>query len=156
MLGPVWRDGAFRLFWLARTTSVAGTAVTLVALPLLVLELTGSAVATSAVAAVEVLPYFIFGLVAGAVADRGNRKRIMVGCDLAAAAALASLPLAAAVDMLTVAHVFVSAAAVATAFVWFDGAAFGALPALVGRDRVVEANSAIWSAREEQRNGIHR
>lgn len=142
----LWRDGAFRLFWLARTVSVAGTAVTLVALPLLVLRLTGSALATSALAAVEVLPYFVFGLLAGAVADRTDRRRLMVGCDLAAAAALLSVPVAAAHGVLTVGQVFVVAAVVATAFVWFDGAAFGALPALVGRDRIVAANSAVWSS----------
>lgn len=34
----------------------------------------------------------------------------------------------------------------ATAFVWFDAANFGALPALVGRERILQANSAIWSS----------
>ncbi len=58
--------------------SVAGSAVTLVALPLLVLRLTGSALATSGVGAVEVVPYFAFGLLAGAVADRVDRRRPMV------------------------------------------------------------------------------
>lgn len=85
MAGRLWQARSFRLFWLARTVSVAGSAVILLALPLLVLRLTGSALATSLVAAVEVLPYFVFGLLAGAVADRVDRRRLMVGCDLAAA-----------------------------------------------------------------------
>lgn len=139
------RDRAFVLFLTARTVSTAGTAVTLVAMPLLVLQRTGSPALASLVTAVEVVPYLVFGLVAGAVADRVDRRRLMVGADLVNAVALASVPLAAATGVLTTGHVLVAAAVVATGFVWFDAAAFGALPALVGRDRLGAANGVVWS-----------
>ncbi|MGL5824730.1 MAG: MFS transporter [Nocardioides sp.] len=48
--------------------------------------------------------------------------------------------------MLSAVHVLAAAAIVATCFVWFDAGAFGALPALVGRERVVAANSAVFAA----------
>lgn len=140
------RDQRFLLFLSARTVSVAGYAITAVALPLLVLRLTGSAFATALVAAVEVLPYFVFGLVAGAVADRLDRKRLMLGCQFVAALSLASVPAASLAGFLTPVHVFVVAALVATCFVWFDAASFGALPALVGRDRLAGANSLVFTS----------
>ncbi|MGL5824729.1 MAG: MFS transporter [Nocardioides sp.] len=78
------RDGPFRLFLSARTVSGAGYAITAVALPLIMLELTGSALVTSLVAAIEVVPYLAFGLIAGALADRMDRRRLMLSCQLVA------------------------------------------------------------------------
>lgn len=134
----------FRAYLAARAVAVTGTLVSLVAMPVLVYQLTGSPAWTAAVAAVEALPYLLFGLVAGAVADHADRRRLMVGADLAAAAALASVPLAWWAGALTPAHVLAVAVAVQTAFVFFDAANFGALPTLVGRDRLTRAYSTLY------------
>jgi MFS family permease len=142
----LWRDRAFLLFWLGRIISVAGSILTSVVLPILIFQLTGSALRTALLAAFTVLPYLCFGLFAGVLADRADRRRLMVLCDLINAALLGSIPLAAAFGLLTVAHIYVVALLSATAFVWFDAANFGALPALVGRERILQANSAIWSS----------
>lgn len=136
------RDYAW--FWAARVLAVAGATVTAVALPVLAYQRSGSALVTSSVAALQVLPYLVLGLVAGAAADRVSRRRVMVVAELASSVALASLVVAG--DDASVVHVLVVATVVPTAFVWFDAAAFGALPAIVGRDRLVEANSALWTA----------
>ena len=142
----LWRDRAFVLFWLGRIISVAGSILTSVVLPILIFQLTGSALRTALLAAFTVLPYLCFGLFAGVLADRTDRRRLMVLCDLINAALLGSIPLAAAFGLLTVAHIYLVALLSATAFVWFDAANFGALPALVGRARILQANSAIWSS----------
>lgn len=112
-------------------------------LPILVYALTGSPALTAFLTAIEVLPYLLFGLLAGAVADRLDRRRIMVSSDLVNTALLGSIPVASVLGVLTVAQVYVVAFASALAFVWFDAAEFGALPALVGRDRVMSANSIV-------------
>lgn len=143
---PLMRDRSFVLFLTARTVGVAGFAVTAVALPVLVLQLSDSAFLTSLVVAVEVVPYLVFGLVAGAVADRVDRRRLILTCQVLAAACLATVPLAQALGLLTVGHVIIAAAAVATCWVWFDAATFGVLPALVGRARLVRANSHVYTA----------
>ena len=62
----------------AGSSSYAGGTVTYVAAPILVYALTGSALLTGVTAATEGLPYLLFGLVAGALADRVNRQRLMV------------------------------------------------------------------------------
>jgi len=142
----LWRDRSFVLFWLARTVSITGSTVTAVVLPILVFQLTGSALHTSLLATLEVLPYFVFGLFAGALADRVDRKRLMVGSNLVQAALIGSIPLAAAAGVLGLAQIYAVALLSMTAFVWFDAANFGALPTLVGRRQVVAANSAIWAA----------
>lgn len=142
----LWRDRAFVLFWLGRLISVAGSILTSVVLPILVFQLTGSALRTALLATFNVFPYLVFGLFAGVLADRVDRRRLMVLCDVINALLLASIPLAAAFEVLTVGHIYGVALLSATAFVWFDAANFGALPALVGRERILQANSAIWSS----------
>ncbi|MDP9397134.1 MAG: MFS transporter [Actinomycetota bacterium] len=136
----------FRRFWAARVVSLAGSALTYVALPVAVYELSRSPLLTALVAASEALPYVLFGLVAGALGDRLDRKRLMVATDVLSAAVLLSVPVAAWLDLLTVGHVLLAAFLAATAFVFFDAGAFGAVPALVGRDRIPAANRAIWGA----------
>lgn len=137
-------DPDFRRYWLARQVSVAGTLVTAVALPVLVYRLSGSPSLTALVTLVEGLPYLLFGLVSGALSDRLDRRRVMVVADLLSAVAIGSVPLAHALGTLTVGHALVAGFLAQACFVFFDGAAFGALPAIVGRDRLAPANAAIW------------
>jgi MFS family permease len=138
-------DRDFRLFLLARLISLAGTSFTLVAFPVLVYGLTRSPLLTAIVASFQALPYLLFGLPAGALADRFDRKRVMVTSDLLNVLVLASIPAAAWLGLLSVPHLLIAAFLVPALFVFFDAADFGALPALVGRGRIAAGNSAIWS-----------
>ncbi len=85
-------DRSFGLFWLARTVSLTGSAVTAVVLPLLMYQQTGSPVATSLLAGTEAIPYIVFGPFAGVISDRVRRRPYLVGFDLASAAAVAVIP----------------------------------------------------------------
>jgi MFS family permease len=140
----LWADSDWRRYWSSRIVSYAGGTVTYVAAPILVYALTGSALLTGVTAATEGLPYLLFGLVAGALADRVNRQRLMVSCDVVNAVVLASVPIAAAFGALTAAQVIVTGFVVSSVFVFFDAANFGAVPTLVGKERIREANSAVW------------
>ncbi|MFJ8965940.1 MFS transporter [Lentzea sp. NPDC102401] len=128
----------------ARVLSVVGAVVSAVALPVLVYQLTGSAGWTSAVTAAEALPYLVFGLLAGALADRLDRRVMMVAMDFTVAAVLLSVPLAWLAGGLTAPHVVVVGFATQTAFVFFDAANFGALPALVGKEKLTTAYSKLY------------
>lgn len=138
-------DVHFRLYLGARTLSLAGTVITIIALPVLVYRVSGSAPLTAAVSLLEAAPYLLFGLFAGALADRWDRRRVMVVADLADAALMASVPVAHWLGLLTVPHLLVVAFGVPAIAVFFDGANFGALPVLVGTDRIAKANSVVWS-----------
>jgi MFS family permease len=142
----LWRNPAFMGFWSARTISFLGNGITMVVLPVLVYRVTGSPAAVAAVTVLDVAPYLAFGLIAGALADRLNRKPMMVICDGAAALLLASVPAAAALHVLVPAQLFVVAAGIGMAFVWFDAANFGSMPALVGRSQLPTAWSLLLSS----------
>ncbi|MET0492812.1 MAG: MFS transporter [Actinoplanes sp.] len=138
-------DRDFSLWYAARAVSVFGTAASAVALPLLTYRTSGSAALTAAVVGLEALPYLLFGLLTGAAADRLRRRRMMVTADLFCAFALATVPAAAALGVLSAWHVLAVAFAVGCGFCWFDAAAWGSFVALVGKARLTRANSLIWS-----------
>jgi Transmembrane secretion effector len=143
-VGRLRDDPDFRRYWWSRVLSWLGTLFTTIALPVLVYRLSHSAVLTALVTTLEALPYVLLGLFAGALSDRTDRRRLMVVTDALNALAVGSVPLAHALGVLTVAQVMVVAFVVSGIAVFFDGANFGALPVLVGRDRIAEANAAVW------------
>jgi hypothetical protein len=142
----VLRDQEFLRYFASRLLSVAGTIVTLVTLPIIVYRTSGSASLTALVAAAEAAPYLLFGLFSGALTDRWNRKKVMVTADILSTLLVATVPLADLLGKLTVPHVLAVAFLGPTIGVFFDGAVFGALPTLVGRSRIAEANSLTWAA----------
>jgi MFS family permease len=137
-------DADFRRYWVARMASLFGSLVTAVAMPVLVYRLSGSTTLTALTTTLEALPYLLFGLFSGAVGDRFDRKRVMVLADFANVLVVGSVPVAWWLGVLSVPHVLVAGFVAQSLFTFFDGANFGALPVLVGRDRVGEANSAVW------------
>jgi MFS family permease len=118
----------------------------MVVLPVLVYRLTGSPAWVASVSVIQGAPYLALGLLAGAAADRLDRKKIMVACDATAAFLLAAIPAAAALHRLALAQLLIVALGIATVFVWFDAANFGALPALVDRAQLPAAASLVDSS----------
>ncbi len=143
--GSAWTLPAFRLFLLARAISWAGNAITLLAMPMLVYQLTGSAALTGLITALEAAPYLLLGFPAGALADRWDRKRMLVVTGAASGLLLATIPAAALQGQVSVGHLLAVAAGVSTLFVFFDAASFGAVPELVGRARIPSATGAMVS-----------
>jgi Major Facilitator Superfamily len=142
----LWRNRAFVVFCAARAVSSGGTGMTMVAMPVLMYRLTGSAAETALLSASETAPYLLFGLFAGALADRVDRNKVMVAANVGAALLLGSIPAAAALHRLAATQLFVVALGVATAYVWFDAANFGAAPGFVSRSQLPAATGALWSA----------
>jgi len=140
------QDRDFRLYLVARALSLSGSIITLIALPVLVYRISGSAPLTALVTTLEAAPYLLFGLFAGAIADRWDRRRVMVVADILDAVLIGSVPVAHWLDVLTVPHLLVVAFGAPAIAVFFDGANFGALPVLVGTNRIAAANSMVWSA----------
>jgi len=91
----IWRNGDFRLIWIRQTVSIFGDRVTELALPWLVLLYTHSPLDTGLTFTAGQLPALIFSPIVGVVADRWERRHIMVACNVASALALLSLIIAA-------------------------------------------------------------
>ena len=83
---------AFRRLWLAQLGSQLGEAIALVAMPLLVYDLTGSAELLSLIFIIQLLPRVVLAPIAGMLADRLDRRSIILGADLARAGLVALLP----------------------------------------------------------------
>jgi MFS family permease len=88
---PLRHNRDFLWLWSGQAVSVLGSQISAVAYPLLVLAMTGPAAKAGVAGFAAGLPYLLFPLLAGAVADRWNRKRIMICCDTLRLAALASI-----------------------------------------------------------------
>ncbi|WP_134768129.1 MFS transporter [Nocardioides sp. 1609] len=80
--------------WLtAEALSLTGTRVSMIAIPLFVLEQTGSATQTGLVALAEMLPLVVFKVLGGPVIDRVGARRVAITCDLLSLVVVAAIPL---------------------------------------------------------------
>ncbi len=113
----LWRNRDFVLLWSGQAVSTLGTRFSGLALPLLVLAVTYSPAQAGLIGALSFLPYLVFGLPAGALVDRWDRKRTMALCDLARCIAFGSVPLAVALGRLTMPQLYLVALVDGTSFV---------------------------------------
>jgi MFS family permease len=145
------RQGLGRDFWLyftGQVTSQLGTSFTAFALPLLVFKLTHSATNLALTMAAEFVPYLLFGLLLGAVVDRVDRKRMMIGVDLARGVVIAVLPVLYLFGELRVEYIYAVGFVQATLGILFDAGEFAAIPSLVRTDDLVAANGRIMSCNQ--------
>jgi MFS family permease len=134
----------FQKLWLGQAVSAVGSSVTILALPLTAaLTLAATPEQMGMLVAAGWLPYLLFALFAGAWSDRLPRKPILIATDLARAAVLATIPLAAFAGTLRIEHVLAAAFIAGSMTVLFRSAYGPFLPVLVGREALVEANAKL-------------
>ncbi|MEV4766629.1 MFS transporter [Micromonospora chokoriensis] len=142
--GGLLRHRDFRLLWAGQTVSSVGSNVTTVALPLVaVAVLDASTFQVAVLTAAAWLPWLLIGLPAGAWVDRLPRRSVMVVCDLFCASAFLSVPLAAVLGWLTVAHLLVVALSAGAARVFFETADQVYLPVLLRPEQLTEGNAKL-------------
>ena len=112
---PLRESRDFRLLTAGSLITGLGTQATLVALPYQVFVITGSAFLTGLIGAAELVPLIVASLFGGALADRFDRRRLLLLCQLALVAIAAALAVAAATGPPPVWILFVLAAAMAGA-----------------------------------------
>jgi MFS family permease len=146
--GGLWRHGDFLKLWSAETISQFGSQVTGLALPLVaVITLDVSAFEVSALLVVEFAPFLLFSLPAGVWVDRLPRRPMLIIGDLARAAILLTIPIAYALDVLTIWQLYVGGFLFGICTVFFDVAYQSYLPSLVDRTQLVEGNSKLEISR---------
>ncbi|HEY6678814.1 MAG TPA: MFS transporter [Actinomycetota bacterium] len=139
------RNRDFRRLYVASLISLGGDWFLLVALFGLVIHFTDSAIAVALVIAVEDLMYFLLSPVAGVLADRIDRRRLMVGADLARAVVCLGFLLIRTDSLLWLA--FVLLAVMASFSAAFEPASLAALPNLVDEEDLATANAlsgSLW------------
>ena len=138
----------FSLLFGGSSISAFGDQFTLVALPWLVLKLTGSPAALGIVLAVMAFPRAVFMLVGGAVVDRMSPRRVLLGARTVNAACivvLAALVLAGSVQMWMV-YLLALGIGLSTAFAYPAGSAI--MPQLVQPQQLRAANAAFMGMRQ--------
>ncbi|MBF8191769.1 MFS transporter [Nonomuraea sp. K274] len=126
----VLRIRDFRLLWTARAVAGLGTSMLVVAIPAHVYAVTGSVLATGITLAFEYLPSLLLGPFAGAMADRWDRRRLMIATDLVHALAISVTLLATTPE--TIWLVYVAVLGQGSAAVVFRPASQAHTPAVVG------------------------
>jgi MFS family permease len=140
----LWRHPDFLKLWAGQTVSTFGSLVGGIALQFTaILWLDASPIEISVLAACQLVPGFLVGLAAGVWVDRLRRRPILIATDAGRAVALATIPLAAVLGVLTIGQLFVVAFVANALTVFFDVAYEAYLPSLVGRGALVEGNSKL-------------
>ena len=145
VVAPSRLGRGFRWLLASSWTSNLGDGIALAAGPLLVASLTRDPFLVSLAAGVQWLPPLLFGLLAGAVTDRVDRRLLVVLVDLLRAAVLVVLTLAVATDLVTIAGVLVALFVLGTAEVFADNSSQTLLPTLVHRDDLAVGNARMMT-----------
>lgn len=135
----------FILYLLGRLVSLVGSGIQIVAIPLYILDLTGSGTAMGIFTLLGMVPRLAAAPFAGVIGDRWNRKNIMVWTDFLRGFLILYLAILAFNNSLTILTLFIVQAFVSI-FDGFFGAATGAmLPDIVDKDNLIKANSYLGS-----------
>jgi MFS family permease len=135
------RHRRFRRLWLAGLISDTGDWLLLVSLPIVVYQYTGSTIGTAVAFLVQLAPSVLLAPLAGRVADRPDRGRVLVVISLAQAAAVT--PLLAVTGRSGLALLYAVLIVQAALACVFDPTKNALLPTLVGDEQLVSANSLV-------------
>ncbi|WP_405472337.1 MFS transporter [Streptomyces canus] len=131
--GPgLFRNRDFSLLLSGQLVSAVGDQAHFMALPLIVLALTGSATQAGFVLGLGTLSFLVFGLIAGALVDRWDRKATMIWCELGRAVLTAGVAVALWLNRLTMPQLYATAVLVGILSTLFQMANTAALPNVVG------------------------
>lgn len=143
-LSLLQRNRDFRNLYIAQIISFGGDWFLTIALFGLVLELTGSAITVALTLVAQEIPFFIFSPLGGALADRIDRRKLMVFAD--AMRAFLCLGFLFVRDLETLWIAFILLAIISSFSAVFDPASAAAVPNLVEGEDLAAANSLVGSA----------
>lgn len=135
------RSPSFTFFWLGQAISVLGNGAYSIALPWLVLSLTGSAVAMASLLVVSSIPSLFFLLIGGVAADRLSRRLVLLVSDGGRGLLLLIVVALAWLHLLQIWHLFVLALLFGTIGAFFGPAYRAITPQLVPKDDLKSANA---------------
>ncbi|MHA5049978.1 MFS transporter [Streptomyces sp. SD15] len=144
---PAWRGGFGRL-WTAAVVSRFGDALRNAALPLLAVQLTDDPLVIASVTACGYLPWLLFGLVGGAVADRVDQRRAMWAVDTVRGTLMVCFALAVGLGQASIGLLIALAFALTTLQTLFDNASTALLPSLVDREGLGSANAKLMTGQQ--------
>jgi MFS family permease len=130
--------------WSSSAASNLADGIFLIVLPLLAVRLTDSPLLIAGVAIAGRLPWLFFALIAGALADRLDRRRTMRNVQAFRAATFVALAGLAIIDGLSLPILYIAALALGIGETLFDTAAQSILPSIVRKDQLAAANGRLF------------
>ena len=137
---------AYWRMWTAASLSSLADGILKVALPLVAVGFTRSPTLIAGLAFAFTLPWLVFALPVGALADRLDRRRLMLGANLVRAALLAALMFTVLLDAGSIWALYAIALCVGTAETVYDTSAQSIVPQVVRRDQLPRANGRLYAA----------
>ncbi len=137
---------AYWRLWTSSAVSNLADGVLKVAVPLVAIGFTRSPALIAGLAFAITVPWLLFALPVGAVVDRLDRRRLMLGANVARAVPLAGLVAVVALDAGSIWALYAVALCVGTAEVVHDTAAQSIVPQVVRRDQLSRANGRLYGA----------
>jgi MFS family permease len=131
----------FRLLFAGQALSALGDRITFVALPFAVLATGAGATEVGLVIGATTLPFLLFSLVAGVIADRANRRALMLGSDVVRLLCQLGAGLLLVTGSAEWWHLAAIGLAYGTADAFFQPAIYGLLPELVPTEDLQQANA---------------
>jgi MFS family permease len=140
----LWRHPDYMKIWSAATVSLMGTQVSLIAMPFIAaFVLRAPTFQVALLGAVEMLPFILFALPAGAWLDRVRRRPVLIAGDIGRAIAFVSIPIAYSLGVLTIWQLYAVGFVTGILTVLFDVADQSYLPVLLDADDLVEGNAKL-------------
>jgi MFS family permease len=136
----------FGIYLVGQTISNLGASFSILAVPVLVFQITRSPTQLAIANFAAFLPYPLFGLIIGAWVDRLDRKKLMIWTDVARALAIGSISVAFHFDILTIPWLLIAVFLMSLFSIAFDGAQFAAVPSLVRPEDLTAANGRMQAA----------
>jgi len=133
----------FLKLWAASAVSNLGDGVWLVAAPLLAVTLTRDPALVAGLAFTQRLPWLIFPLLSGALADRVDRRKAMVVVSLFRGLLIAVLGISVLTDMVSLPMLYIVFFLITTGETLFDTSSTALIPAIVPRDQLTKANARL-------------
>jgi Transmembrane secretion effector len=142
--GGLWHHPDFLRLWGAQIVSAFGSRITRTALPIIaILSIGATPTEVAVLSALSVAPGVLVGLFVGGHIDRTAKRPLLITADLVRSLLILTIPLAAWFGVLSLPQLYAVAAAVGAATTLFQIADNSFLPALIGRDMLVEGNAKL-------------
>ncbi|GAB7045975.1 MFS transporter [Catenuloplanes indicus] len=140
----IWRNRDFRWLWAGQSVSVLGSQITTFAVPVLAITALGAdAAQLSVLRTVEFLPFLFLTLPVGLWVDRRPARPAMIAANLLRGVLIAAVALTGVAGVLHLTGLSVALLLIGAATVVFDVAHLSYLPAIAGRDQLVDGNSKL-------------
>jgi MFS family permease len=146
LIAPARLGPRFRLLLVSSWVANLGDGAALAAGPLLIAAETRSPFLVAAAALLQRLPWLLFGLHAGAIADRLDRRRLVAAADLTRAAVLVALSATILTGVISIGVVLAAMFAMGLAEVFSITASGTLLPMIVERDDIGVANARLQAS----------